>query len=108
MVFNRTFYHVNDANVRAFAAEGKVFEDESDGSFIICGARFQHRAALHIAMMGGNADRCIDFAVNYARAIGAAKVSCTFALGNTPLEEALKARGFIPDSGDLITKEIMF
>ena len=108
MVFNRTFYHVNDANVRAFAAEGKVFEDETDGSFIVCGARFQHRAALHIAMMGGNADRCIDFAVNYARAIGAARVSCTFALENARLEEALKARGFKSDAGDLITKEIVF
>ena len=79
-----------------------------DGSFIVCGARFQHHAALHIAMMGGNYDRCIDFAVNYAKAIGVAKVSCTFTLGNEKLEEALKARGFKPDASDLITKEIVF
>jgi len=108
MVFNRTFYHVNDANVRAFAAEGKVFEDETDGSFIVCGARFQHQTALHIAMMGGNYEHCIDFAVNYARAIGVPKVSCTFALGNEKLEEVLRARGFAPDASDIITKEIVF
>ncbi|MBQ4637644.1 MAG: hypothetical protein IJB92_02790, partial [Clostridia bacterium] len=108
MVFNRTFYHINDANVRCFAAEGKVFEDPTDGSFIVCGARFQHNAALHIAMMGGNYDRCIDFAVNYARAIGVNKVSCTFTLNNEKLEAALVSRGFKPDASDLITKEIVF
>lgn len=108
MVFNRTFFHINDANIRCFAAEGKVFEDAEDGSFIVCGARFQHHAALHIAMMGGSYDRCIDFAVNHARAMGVPKVSCTFTLGNEKLEAALKARGFAPDASDLITKEIVF
>ena len=108
MVFNRTFFHVNEANVRTFAAEGKVFEDPEDGSFIVCGARFQHNVALHIAMMGGDYDRCIDFAVNYARAMNIPKVSCTFTLGNEKLENALKARGFTPDASDIITKEIVF
>lgn len=108
MVFNRTFFHINVANARCFAAEGKVFEDSESGSFIVCGARFQHNAALHIAMMGGDYDRCIDFAVQYAKAIGAAKVSCTFTLENEKLEAALKARGFTPDASDIITKEIVF
>ena len=108
MTFNRTFYHINEANIRSFAAEGKVFEDSGDGSFIVCGARFQHHAALHIAMMGGDYNKCIDFAVNYAKAMGVPKVSCTFALDNGPLEDVLKARGFRPDASDLITKEIVF
>lgn len=108
MVFNRTFYRVNEANASCFATEGKVFEDAQSGSFIVCGARFQHHVALHIAMMGGDYDRCIDFAVNYAKAIGVKKVSCTFALENEKLEETLKARGFKADASDLITKEIVF
>jgi len=108
MVFNRTFFHINNANVRCFAAEGKVFEDSEDGSFIVCGARFQHNVALHIAMMGGDYERCIDFAVNYAKAIGVKKVCCTFTLENDKLEKVLKARGFVPDASDIITKEIVF
>ena len=108
MVFNRTFFHVNYANVRCFAAEGKVFEEPETGSFIVCGARFQHNVALHIAMMGGDYDRCIDFAINHAKAMGVPKVYCTFTLGNEKLENALKARGFIPDPSDIITKEIIF
>lgn len=108
MVFNRTFFHVNEANARCFATEGKVFEDSEDGSFIVCGARFQHNVTLHIAMMGGDYDHCIDFAINHAKAMGVPKVSCTFALGNEKLEKALQARGFQAESSDLITKEVVF
>ncbi|MBR5501870.1 MAG: hypothetical protein IKV55_02430, partial [Oscillospiraceae bacterium] len=108
MSLNRTFYRINEANAKQLAAEGKVFEDTESGSFIVCGARFQHQAALHIAMMGGNYNRCIDFAVNYAKAQGLKKVSCTFALENQKLESALKARGFVAENGDLITKEVVF
>ena len=108
MTFNRTFHHINEANAKQFAIEGKVFEDQESGSFIVCGARFQHQAALHIAMMGGDYDRCIDFAVNYARAQGLKKISCTYAIENDKLEAVLKARGFAADKSDLITKEIVF
>lgn len=108
MCFNRTFHHINEANAKAFACEGKVFEDKESGSFIVCGARFQHQAAMHIAMMDGDLDKCIDFAVNYAKAQGLKKVSCTFAIENEKLEAALKKRGFSMDKNDLITKEIVF
>ena len=108
MVMNRTFYHVNEENAKGFAIEGKVFEDAESGSFIVCGARFQHQVTLHIAMMGGDYDKCIDFAINYAKAQGLSKVSCTYAIDNEKLEEALKARGFIAESSDLITMEIVF
>jgi len=108
MTFNRTFHRINEANARQFAAEGKVFEERESGSFIVCGARFQHQVTLHIAMMGGDLDRCIDFAANYAKAQGLKKVSCTFALENEKLESALKARGFAAEKSDLITKEVVF
>ena len=108
MIFNRTFYHVNEENAKGFAVEGKVFEDKENGSFIVCGARFQHHATLHIAMMGGDYDKCLDFAVNYAKAQGLEKVSCTFAIDNPKLEQALIARGFASEPSDLITMEIKF
>ena len=108
MVFNRTFYHINEANVRAFAAEGKVFEDSESGSFIVCGARFQHHAALHIAMMSGDHTRCINFAKNYAAAQNIPKLYCTFTLHNPKLESTLVYKNFTPDPSDLITNEIVF
>lgn len=108
MVFNRTFFHVNEANAKGFAMEGKVFEDKESGSFIVCGARFQHQVTLHIAMMGGDYEKCLDFAVNYAKAQGLEKVSCTFAIENGKLEQALKNRGFVAEASDLITMEVVF
>jgi len=108
MVFNRTFYHINEPNALCFAAEGKVYEDSESGSFIVCGARFQHDKALHIAMMGGDYNRCIDFAVNLAGATGVSKISCTFTLENEKLESALRLRGFVQEPSDIITKEIVF
>ena len=108
MIFNRTFYHVNEANAKGFAIEGKVFEDKESGSFIVCGGRFQHHATLHIAMMGGDYEKCLDFAVNYAKAQGIEKVSCTYCIENEKLENALKQRGFSAETSDLITMEIKF
>jgi len=105
MVFNRTFFRINEANARTFANEGKVFEDAESGSFIVCGARFQHQVTLHIAMMGGNYGKCLDFAVNYARAQGLDRISCTFAVENEALEQALAERGFVYDGRELITME---
>ena len=108
MTFNRTFHHINEANAKAFACEGKVFEDEESGSFIVCGARFQHQVTLHIAMMGGDLDKCIEFAINYAKAQGLKKITCTFAIENDELHNALIAHGFIQDKSTIITKEIVF
>ena len=102
------FIIVNEENAKGFAIEGKVFEDTESGSFIVCGARFQHHVTLHIAMMGGDYEKCLDFAVNYAKAQGLSKVSCTYAIENEKLEEALKARGFVAEASDLITMEIVF
>ncbi|MBQ5868207.1 MAG: hypothetical protein IIW68_02630, partial [Lachnospiraceae bacterium] len=68
----------------------------------------QHHATLHIAMMGGDYDKCLDFAVNYAKAQGLEKVSYTFAIDNPKLEQALIARGFASEPSDLITMEIKF
>ena len=106
--FYETHGHVNEANAKGFAIEGKVFEDKESGSFIVCGGRFQHYATLHIAMMGGDYEKCLDFAVNYAKAQGIKKVSCTYCIENEKLENALKQRGFAAETSDLITMEIKF
>lgn len=108
MTFNRTFHHINSANAKQFACEGKVFEDKDSGSFIVCGARFQHQVTLHIAMMGGDYDKCIDFAINYAKAQGLEKITCTVVLENEEVQNALAKRGFVMDKGTIITKEVKF
>ncbi len=105
---NRTFYRINHENICGFADEGKIFHDEKSCSTIVCGARFQFGTTLHIPMMIGNYDKCIDFAINYALAQGINRLSCTFSLENKELEEALQNRNFISETEDLITMERVF
>lgn len=105
---NRTFYHVNRPNIQHFAARGFVFWEEKSGSVVVCGARFCHEAGLHIAAMGGDYNRCIDFAINLARALGVPKITCTICSSNSQVQRALRQRGFAAEKAELITKELVF
>lgn len=108
MVFNRTFYRINEKTIRGLAIEGKVFEDTLNNSFIVCGSRFQHDLSLHIAIMVGDYDKCLAFAKNYAVAQGINKITFTIPLENPEIEEFLKTNKFEKESSDTITKEIVF
>lgn len=108
MTTNRTFYHINESNIMHFASEGKVYYSKSDESLIVCGSRFQHSTALHIQLIDGNYDKCIEFALNLAKSKGVGKVSCTFARENPELEIALVKYGFEKEPANLITMELVF
>ncbi len=108
MSLNRTFYRVNSGNAHGFASSGWVYEDTESGSFVVAGARFQHMAALHIAAMGGDLDKCIDFAINLGRAMGNQRITCTVAEPNEKLVAALTSRGFTKDPFRIMTKEVMW
>jgi len=108
LVFNRTFYKINEKTVKALAVEGKIFEDADDGSFIVCGSRFQHNLALHIAMMSGDYNKCLNFAKRYAITKGINKITFTIPLENPILEQFLSDNGFSREPADTITKEIVF
>ena len=107
LVSNRTFYRINPATAMGFSMEGKVFEDVQNGSFIVCGARFQKLLSLHISMMDGNYLSCLEFAKNYAASQGIHKITFTIPLENLKLEKFLIDSSFERESSDLITMEII-
>ncbi len=107
MVTNRTFYRINTPTAQGFAMDGKVFED-TNGNFIVCGARFQHLKALHISMMGGDYGVCLRFAKKFAASHGIPKLTVTFALPNEKLEKFLANEGFVKERSDLMTMMIAF
>lgn len=107
LVSNRTFYRINQNTAKGFSNDGKVFEDKENDSFIICGSRFQHILSLHISMMGGDYSACLDFAKNYAASQGINRITFTIPLENIKLEEFLIESGFVRESSDLITMEII-
>ena len=63
MIFNRTFMRINEPVIRQLAKEGKVLRDEATGSVMAFGNRFLEKRSVQIAMMGGDYDKCIAWAV---------------------------------------------
>ncbi len=103
---NRTMYHFTADNIRWMADNGFFFEDE-EGNIVGTGSRFQHGSKLFVLLAKGDAEKCLDFAVNLARAKNIPTVTCTFASCNGKLEKALQDYGF-KLQGELITKERVF
>lgn len=103
---NNTYYKFSEENIRQFIMEGKVFVDKESNSYIIIGCRFQYEKAMHLAFMSGDFNKCIDFAVNYTKANGNNKLSCTVALENEIIIKALENRGFECNGATIITKSI--
>ena len=103
---NRTWYGINEPNIRMLADQAFFFEDDQ-GNFVCTGTRFQHGNKLFVLMLGGDYRKSLDFAVNLAAARNVPEVTCTFCAVNKKLEEALKEYGFTY-VGDLITRERIF
>ena len=102
---NRTFYRTNEANLAEMERLGWCYED-ADGNFIMVGARFQPKLALHILMIDGDFERCFSFARHLCEQRGLKRLVCTFSKPNDALEQALVSAGFEREKSDLMTMEI--
>lgn len=107
MTLNRTFYHITEENIKAFADNGFVFEN-AEGDFVVCGARFQHSKALHVLMMGGNTANCTAFVKSMALSLGVKQISFLITEKNYTFGEELEKNGFEKNGNELITKEVLF
>ena len=103
LCFNRTFYAMNDALYRGLAYEGKVYREETSGSILVAGTRFQHKLALHVALVDGDVDRCIAAAKSIAKERGIPKLVVMFPYDNQVLEEKLASLGFVQSPSDFIS-----
>ncbi|MBE6125905.1 MAG: GNAT family N-acetyltransferase [Erysipelotrichaceae bacterium] len=103
---NRTWYGVNEPNIRMLADQGFFREDE-EGNFVCAGTRFQHGAKLFVLMLGGDYKKGLDYAVNLAYCRNIPEVTCTFCAVNEKLEQELISYGFTY-VGELITRERIF
>ena len=103
---NRTFYEMNDALYRALAEEGKVWA--KDDAVVVVGSRYRHASALHVGMLCGNVDHCIDFAVAEGIRQGVPKVVCMVPNDRQELADALRGHGFTLNGNDIIMMERIF
>ncbi len=100
---NRTFYEMNDALYRALAEDGKVWAKED--AVIVVGSRYRHASALHVGMLCGNVDHCIDFAIAEGIRQQVPKVVCMIPNDRQELADALRSHGFTLNGNDIIMME---
>lgn len=100
---NRTFYEMNDALYKALAEDGKIWT--KDDAVIVVGSRYRHDSGLHVGMLCGNVDDCIDFAVAEGIRQGVPKVICMVPNDRQDLADKLRAHGFGLTGNDIIMME---
>lgn len=103
---NRTFYEMNDALYKALAADGKVWAKED--AVVVVGSRYRHNTGLHVGMLCGNIDHCIDFAVAQGIDFGVPKVVCMVPNDRQDLADKMRAHGFKLTGNDIIMMERIF
>lgn len=105
LILNRTFYHMGDPLYRALAQEGKVWEDKESGSFMVLGNRFLPKRSLQIGIMGGDRQKCLDFAKSKALMLGRPQLVIMFAPENEKLQLLLEENGYKMASSDFQVME---
>ena len=107
VVMNRTFYSLTPDLCVTWAAEGKVYEDQIDGSVIALGARFMPEQALHIAFAHGDMEHWLTFARQRAMELGVRRIQCMYPPSHEAMETFLLGKGFRLDDYDCIVMEVV-
>ena len=94
VIFNRTFMHINEPIIRQLAKEGKVLRDEATGSVMAFGNRFLEKRSVQIAMMGGDYDKCIAWAIKVGLEKGVPQVVTEVPLDDEALGQVFADHGF--------------
>lgn len=105
MVFNRTFYKMNQALYKGLAQDGMVYYDDNGQNVLTLGARFMPERGLHIGIIKGDVKTCLDFALVKAKEAGVSTLSIMFPPARMDIKEALISYGFTMQKSDCIIME---
>ena len=103
---NRTYYEMNEALYLVLGEDEKVWM--TSDAVAVVGSRYRHNTALHVGMLCGNIDKCIDFAVAEGIRQGVPKVVCMIPNNRQDLADALRSHGFKLNGNDIIMMERIF
>lgn len=103
---NRTFYTMGEPLYKALVKDQMAWK--KGDSMVVIGARFQKDKGLHIALMGGNLDECVRFAIQKFRESGVGKLVCMIPSEREDLHEVLLKYGFTIPSNHIIMLERAF
>ena len=106
LVMNRTFFKFTPELCRYLAGNGMVHVDPETGSVVTLGARFMPEDALHIGVLKGDLDGCLDFAMRIGLERGVRRLNCQYSPSATDVHDALTGYGFSVGASDFIVMEV--
>ena len=106
LIMNRTFYSINNELSDDLVNNGFMYEDFNSQSMITLGARFMPEKELHIGVLGGDLEACIDFAVRKGLEKEVQGLSCLFPPTEQHLQEKFTEFGFQILPSDFLVMEV--
>ena len=105
LVFNRTFFTVSDELCLDLVRKKMLYHDSKNASLIVLGSRFMPWQSLHIGLLGGDRQSCLDFACREAISRKVERINCLFPPEAAEIKELFTKNGYEFLSTHLIVME---
>lgn len=106
LIMNRTFYKINPATCAYLTKQGFIYEDTKTGSVVTLGARFMPWQSLHIGLISGDYDACINFALQKGIEKKVERLSILYPPTAQDVQDALTQYAFKQTQENFITMGI--
>lgn len=106
VVLNNTFLRCNEKTWDYLFDNGMIFTDGE--SVAAVGARMLRERGLHLALYGGDSEKCLRFALAYTKAQGLPQLTVSYPPECEEIRKDMEAFGFVHDKACRIVMERVF
>ena len=107
VVLNNTFFRCGEKTWDFLFEQGMVFSD-GNGSVAVVGARMLRERGLHLALYGGDSDKCLRFALAYTKSQGLPRLTVSYPPHCEEIRKDMEKHGFVHDKSCRIVMERVF
>ena len=107
VVLNNTFFRCGEKTWDYFFDNGMLFTD-GEGSVAAIGARMLLERGLHLALYGGNGEKCLRFALAYTKAQNLPQLTVSYPVVCEAIKADVESLGFVHDKACRIVMERVF
>ena len=106
VVLNNTFFRCNEKTWDYLYDNGMIFTDSE--SVAVVGARMLRERGLHLALYGGDGEKCLRFALAYTKQQGLPQLTVSYPPRCEEIRKDVEALGFVHDKACRIVMERIF
>ena len=107
VVLNNTFFRTEEKTWDYLWEQGMVFADRQQ-NLVVLGARMLRERGLHLAMYGGDGEKCLGFALAYTAGAGLPQLTVSYPPAQAEIRQQLEKLGFLHDPACRIVMERSF